>query len=70
VVLLIGFRRHFFELPPYQWKLKWRVREGREGKLGEGKSEDLPIMTDGVAKTPFGSISTRPGRGLFFFKEG
>gem|GEM_PF-6082060 len=33
------------------------MHAGREGELSEGKSEDLPIMTDGVAKTPFGSIS-------------
>jgi hypothetical protein len=29
---------------------------GREGELGAGKPEDLPIMTDGDAITPSGSI--------------
>jgi len=40
------------------------LSDRREGELGVGKPEDLPIMTDGDAITPSGSIFMRPGWGF------
>ena len=45
---------------------KYRMSTEREGELGAGKPEDLPIMRDGDAITPSRSFVAMTGMGFFF----